>query len=182
VFRECIDVYTAYSENRKFITVQEFQSFLVQEQQDPMGNDEREVSRFMRDYLQDSQRNVHEPFFTTIEVWTRNYSSDVCRLKFNISVYTSIALVVGMNVIKLFTNVQVMFIFVYLCNKNQLDTLFILSVFCQSTSTCFGHICGPKHVEVDWQNTLRINSASSWFLLHRCIEMQGQQKIKFGVE
>jgi hypothetical protein len=34
-----------------------------------MGNDEREVSRFMRDYLQDSQRNVQEPFFTTIEVW-----------------------------------------------------------------------------------------------------------------
>jgi hypothetical protein len=27
-------------------------------------------------------------------------------------------------------------------------------------------IC-PKHVEVDWRNKLRINSASSWFLLHR---------------
>ena len=27
-------------------------------------------------------------------------------------------------------------------------------------------IC-PKHVEVDWQNKLRINGASSWFLLHR---------------
>jgi Phosphoinositide-specific phospholipase C, efhand-like. len=77
VFRECIDVYTPYSENRKFITVQEFQSFLVQEQQDAMGNDEREVSNFMRDYLQDSQRNVQEPFFTTIEVWTCCYSSDV---------------------------------------------------------------------------------------------------------
>jgi hypothetical protein len=79
VFRECIDVYTAYSENRKVITAQEFQSFLVQEQQDAMGNDEREVSHFMRHYLQDSQRNVQEPFFTTIEVRTRNYSSDVRR-------------------------------------------------------------------------------------------------------
>ena len=39
-------------------------------------------------------------------------------------------------------------------------------------------IC-PKHVEVDWRNKLRINSASSWFSLHRCIEMHGQQNIKF---
>ena len=36
-------------------------------------------------------------------------------------------------------------------------------------------IC-PKHVEVDWQNKLRINSAASWFLLYRCIEMHGQTK------
>jgi len=75
--------------------------------------------------------------------------------------------------IKHFTNVQVVFIFVCLCNRNQLDELFILSVFSQSTRTCFRHICSPKHVEVDWQNELRINSASSWFLLHRCIEMHG---------
>jgi hypothetical protein len=85
---------------------------------------------------------------------------------------------------------------IYLCNKNQLDALFILSLFLQSTSTCFGHnfspssggilyihntyqllyiysippedglqIC-PKHIEVDWRNKLRLNSASSWFLLH----------------
>jgi hypothetical protein len=31
-----------------------------------------------------------------------------------------------------------------LCNKNQLDALFILSSFRQSTSTCFGHICSPS--------------------------------------
>jgi hypothetical protein len=48
-------------------------------------------------------------------------------------------------------------------------------IFRQSTSTCFGHIFSPssgsilyvyctcpKHVEVDWRNKLRINSASSW--------------------
>jgi len=119
------------------------------------------------------------------------------------------------------------------CNENQLDALFILSLFRQSTSTCFGHICSPssggilciyndwyvlcflddsvgwpankqstkkhntyqllyiysippddglqicpKHVEVDCRNKLRINSASSWFLLHGCIEMHGQQKHK----
>ena len=32
-------------------------------------------------------------------------------------------------------------------------------------------IC-PKHVEVDWRNKLRLNSASSWFSLHECIEMK----------
>ena len=35
-------------------------------------------------------------------------------------------------------------------------------------------IC-QKHVEADWWNKLRINSASSWFLLHRCIKMHSQQ-------
>ncbi|XP_066996227.2 1-phosphatidylinositol 4,5-bisphosphate phosphodiesterase gamma-1 [Anabrus simplex] len=66
-FRDTVDVYEIYSENHERITLQGFQSFLIQEQQDPMGNDEREVSCFMRDYLQDSQRNVLEPYFTTME-------------------------------------------------------------------------------------------------------------------
>jgi len=39
-------------------------------------------------------------------------------------------------------------------------------------------ICS-KHVEVDWRNQLRINSATSWSLLHRYIEMHGQQNIKY---
>jgi len=30
------------------------------------------------------------------------------------------------------------------CNENQLEALFILSLFRQSTSTCFGHICTPS--------------------------------------
>ena len=33
---------------------------------------------------------------------------------------------------------------IYICNKNQLDALFILSLFCQSTSTYFGGICSPS--------------------------------------
>ena len=41
-----------------------------------------------------------------------------------------------------------------------------------------GQIC-LKHVEVDWRNKLRINSISSWFSLHGCIEMHGQKNIKF---
>jgi len=31
-----------------------------------------------------------------------------------------------------------------LCNENQLDELVIPSLFRQSTSTCFGHICSPS--------------------------------------
>jgi hypothetical protein len=31
-----------------------------------------------------------------------------------------------------------------LCNENQLDALFILSLFRPSTFTCFGHICSPS--------------------------------------
>jgi len=30
------------------------------------------------------------------------------------------------------------------CNENQLDAVFILSLFRQSTSICFGHICSPS--------------------------------------
>jgi len=33
---------------------------------------------------------------------------------------------------------------IYLCNKTQIDAMFILSLFRQSTSTCFGHICSPS--------------------------------------
>ena len=35
-------------------------------------------------------------------------------------------------------------ILINLCNENQLDALFILSLFHQSTSTCFGHIFCPS--------------------------------------
>jgi len=33
---------------------------------------------------------------------------------------------------------------IHLCNENQLDALFFLSLFHQSASTCFGHICSPS--------------------------------------
>lgn len=32
-----------------------------------MGNDESEVSRFIRDYLQDPQRDIQEPYFNFSE-------------------------------------------------------------------------------------------------------------------
>jgi hypothetical protein len=31
-----------------------------------------------------------------------------------------------------------------LCNENQTDALFILNLFCPSTSTCFGHVYCPS--------------------------------------
>jgi len=34
------------------------------------------------------------------------------------------------------------------CNVNQFDVLFILSLFRQSTSTCFGHICSPTSGDI----------------------------------
>ena len=84
-------------------------------------------------------------------------------------------------------------VLIHVCNENQPDALFIFSLFRQSASTCFGHIHpspanrqsakkhnmyqlsyiysippddGLIHVEFDWRNKLKINSASSWFLLH----------------
>lgn len=48
------------------VTVQQLTKFLVHEQGEKV--DEKEVSRHMRDYLQDTQRNVIEPYFTVSEV------------------------------------------------------------------------------------------------------------------
>jgi uncharacterized protein YjiS (DUF1127 family) len=36
-----------------------------------------------------------------------------------------------------------------------------------------------KHVEVNYLNKLKVNSASCWFLLYGFITMHGQQNIKF---
>jgi len=85
---------------------------------------------------------------------------------------------------------------IHLCNKNQLDALFILSLFRQSICTCFGHICSPSSGGILYiynntyqllciysippddgrqicpkhvevdWNKLRINSGSGWYSLH----------------
>jgi hypothetical protein len=89
---------------------------------------------------------------------------------------------------------------IQLCNKNQLDALFILSLFRQSTNRQLTgkhntyqllyiysippvdelQIC-PKHVEVDWRNKLRINIASSWFLLHRSLSIESLNSLSCKV-
>ncbi|XP_053996256.1 1-phosphatidylinositol 4,5-bisphosphate phosphodiesterase gamma-1 isoform X1 [Hylaeus anthracinus] len=74
-----------YSKTGPIVTVHDFQNFLTSEQQDPLGNNEVEVSCFIRDYLQDPQRDVQEPHFTFSEfidflfskqnsVWNTKYS------------------------------------------------------------------------------------------------------------
>ncbi|KAK6627331.1 hypothetical protein RUM44_009808 [Polyplax serrata] len=66
-FKESFDVYAAYSKNGKMVTLQEFQQFLEEVQRDPLGDNEQNVSQFMRDFLQDTVRNCEEPYFTTME-------------------------------------------------------------------------------------------------------------------
>lgn len=45
-------MYAAYSRNGKIVTLQEFRQFLIEVQNDPLGEDEQNVSQFMRDFLQ----------------------------------------------------------------------------------------------------------------------------------
>uniref|UniRef100_T1IHK2 1-phosphatidylinositol 4,5-bisphosphate phosphodiesterase gamma n=1 Tax=Strigamia maritima TaxID=126957 RepID=T1IHK2_STRMM len=59
--------FETYSKTKSMVTVQEFQKFLIHEQKDLVGNDERMVSKFMREYLQDPIRDAQEPYFTMNE-------------------------------------------------------------------------------------------------------------------
>lgn len=40
----------------------------MNEQNDPLGNDEALASQFIRDFLRDPQRDIYEPYFTLKEV------------------------------------------------------------------------------------------------------------------
>lgn len=59
-----------YCKDGTTIGLREFQQFLRDEQQDPLGEDEYKASAFIRDYLRDPQRDVCQPYFTLSEVWT----------------------------------------------------------------------------------------------------------------
>ena len=93
-----------------------------------------------------------------------------------------------------------------LCNKIQLDAPFILSpiptrptdsqlekhntyqlLYIYSIPPDDGLQICPKHVQVDRRNKLRINSVSSWFLLHRfdsnvTQQYGGREKIFFSCQ
>lgn len=45
-----------------------FQLFLLNDQLDVTARDEKAVSNFIRDFVQDTQRDVQEPFLTISEV------------------------------------------------------------------------------------------------------------------
>lgn len=53
----------SYANASMIVTLQEFQNFLLAEQQDSLGNNESDVSKFVREYLQDPQRDIQEPYF-----------------------------------------------------------------------------------------------------------------------
>lgn len=74
-----------YSQNGQIVTLQEFQNFLKTEQQDNLGNNELEVSRFIREYLQDAQRDIQEPYFTFSEFIDFLFSkqNEIWNKKFN---------------------------------------------------------------------------------------------------
>lgn len=57
-----------YSRDHQLITLKEFQQFLLDEQMDSEANNVETVSGWIKDFLQDVQRDVHEPYLTVAEV------------------------------------------------------------------------------------------------------------------
>lgn len=55
-----------YSSDGENVTLKEFQKFL-KDQKDPMGNDERAITNFIREFVQDTQREIQEPYLTVTE-------------------------------------------------------------------------------------------------------------------
>uniref|UniRef100_A0A1I8NY27 1-phosphatidylinositol 4,5-bisphosphate phosphodiesterase gamma n=1 Tax=Stomoxys calcitrans TaxID=35570 RepID=A0A1I8NY27_STOCA len=57
----------AYSKDGQIVTLREFEHFLQKEQREAMGRDSATVSNFIREFLQDIEREVHDPYFTISE-------------------------------------------------------------------------------------------------------------------
>lgn len=57
------------------MTLQEFQKFLLDEQSDPMAKNPSVVANFIKEYVQDVQRDVAEPYLTVQEFIDFLYSS-----------------------------------------------------------------------------------------------------------
>lgn len=49
--------------------LQEFQLFLQNDQDDQTARDDKVVSNFLREFIQDPLRDIQEPFFTIPEVF-----------------------------------------------------------------------------------------------------------------
>lgn len=65
-----LDVVQKYSRNREIVSLQEFQKFLLEEQGDSMAKNSVLVANFIKEYIQDVQRDVAEPYLTVQEVNT----------------------------------------------------------------------------------------------------------------
>lgn len=57
----------AYSKDGEKVSLREFEQFLLQEQRDAIARDNNAVSNFIREFLQDIEREVQEPYFTVSE-------------------------------------------------------------------------------------------------------------------
>lgn len=66
--KDCVDGQFSYTRDHQTVHLQGFQSFLLNEQIDLTARDEKVVSHFIRDFVQDPQRDIAEPFLTISEV------------------------------------------------------------------------------------------------------------------
>ncbi|XP_026279095.1 1-phosphatidylinositol 4,5-bisphosphate phosphodiesterase gamma-1 isoform X3 [Frankliniella occidentalis] len=67
LFNEHFKKYTSLSGGKYCVTLQDFQRFLLEEQKERKAENPKWVSEVMRDFLRDSQREVMEPYYTTVE-------------------------------------------------------------------------------------------------------------------
>lgn len=75
VLHECFDeLVRKYSKNGKTVTLKEFQKFLIDEQNDTMAKSPQLVATFIKDFIQDVQRDVAEPYLTVQEFIDYLYS------------------------------------------------------------------------------------------------------------
>lgn len=63
-----MDGHFSHTEDHQTVHLQGFQAFLLNEQKDLTARDEKTVSNFIRDFVQDPQRDIAEPFLTISEV------------------------------------------------------------------------------------------------------------------
>lgn len=64
---DCFKGPMPYSENTETVTLKEFQRFLITEQGEEKAKDDQFISNFIQEFVQDTQREVQEPYFTINE-------------------------------------------------------------------------------------------------------------------
>jgi phosphatidylinositol phospholipase C, gamma-1 len=64
---DCFNGPMPYSENTETVKLKEFQKFLLQDQFEDHARDDKAISAFIQDFVQDTQREVQEPYFTINE-------------------------------------------------------------------------------------------------------------------
>ncbi|XP_055373041.1 1-phosphatidylinositol 4,5-bisphosphate phosphodiesterase gamma-1 [Condylostylus longicornis] len=65
--KDCFGAGFIYSKDGENVTLKEFQSFLLNEQNDLLGKDENAISNYICNFIQDIERETHEPYLTIAE-------------------------------------------------------------------------------------------------------------------